>query len=206
MKMKIFLQVLCIILICAAVFSAVAFFLTRQELLGVDVPKTDVPYIDGKYVPADSTVLVIFENGGGAAIEILFGKQFINAVLLSDATVEEAEKYGFHITHTVSCDYTFLMKFIDTLGGIDSFENPDYILTGVQVCNLLATEVSGDIPKLIMSGIFDKISKIGFSTDALSCIIENTHTTLSAPACYGWSENLSECCVSYNIIDGRIEP
>ncbi len=204
MKTKIFLQVFCIVLVCIAVFSAVAFLFTRDELLGVDVPKTDVPYFDGKFVPADSTVLFIFEDGSGAAVELLFEEQFIKILLLSSATLDEAAKYGFYAAHTVNCDYSFLMKFIDTLGGIASPESENYLLTGVQVCNFLANEKnSSDTAKVIVSGIFDKISKNGFSTDLLYCIIENTDTTLSAPSCYGWVEMLKYCCASYNIVDGR---
>lgn len=204
MKTKIFLKVLSVVLVCIVMFSGVSFFLTREELLGVDVPKTDVPYIDGRYVPADSTVIFRFEDGSGAAVEILFEKKFINILLLSDANEEQAAIFGYHATHFVNFDYTFLMKFVDTLGGINSPDSENYLLTGVQVCNLLAKEKnSPDTAKIIIRGILNKISKNGFSTDLLYCIIENTDTTLSSPACYGWTECLKDCCVSYNIIDGR---
>lgn len=204
MKSKLFLQVFSVVTVCIAVFAGIAFLFTREELLGVDVPKSDVPYIDGRYIPENSTVLIVFEDNSGAAIELLFDKQMINVLLLNTATAEAAAKFGYSAQHTVHCDYTFLMKFVDTLGGINSPDGDGYTLTGVQVCNLLATEkVYPETAEAIVRGIFNKISKNGFSTDLLYCIIENTDTTLSSPACYGWVENLKYCSSAYNIIDGR---
>lgn len=204
MKSKIILQVFAVILVCVCVFSGIVFVFSREELLGVDVPKSDVPYIDGRYIPDDSTVLIIFEDGSGAAVQLLFEKQMINLLLLKEATNEAAQIFGYEANHTLSCDYGFLIKFVDTLGGIELETGNGYALTGVQVSNLLAQEKgSSDTAEAIARGIFDKISKNGFSTDLLYCIIENTDTTLSSPACYGWVENLKYCASAYNIIDGR---
>lgn len=202
MKSKIFLSFFLLVFFCVAVFSGIAFLFSREKLLGVEVPKNDVPYIDGRYIPEDCTVLVVFEDGSGAAVQILFEKQMTNVLLLSPATSHIAESCGYTVNQTVNCDYSFLMKFVDILGGIEI--QSGYTLTGVQVCNLLAEEKdSPETAKNIIKGIFNKISKNGFTTDALYCIIEETETSLSSPACYGWVENLKYCSVAVNIVDGR---
>lgn len=202
MKLKKFLVFFLILLLCFSFFMGTAFLFSRKVLLGVDVPKDDVPYVDGIFLPADTTVLFTFSDSSSVAIELLFSKKFANILMLNSSNSEDFLKYGYKIDHIVNCDYNFLMKFIDTLGGIESSEE-NYILTGVQVCNLLATDSSGNIKKEIIKSVMDKISKNGLSQDALYCIIDNTNTTLSAPVCYNWNIWVGECCVSYNIIDGR---
>ena len=121
---------------------------------------------------------------------------------MSSSNPNVFSKHGYEIDHTVECNYSFLMKFIDTLGGIE-WENTDYILTGVQVCNLLASEQNSDIEIDIIKGVINKISKNGLSEELLYCIIDNTVTTLSAPVCFNWNNWVGECFSSYNIIDGR---
>lgn len=205
MKPKKFLLFFLIIILCLSFFMGTAFIFSRKVLLGVDVPKTDVPYVDGSYLPSDSTVLFSFGDQSCVVVEILFSKSFTNILLLDSSDNKDFSKYGYNIDHTVDCDYSFLMKFIDTLGGIE-WENGSYILTGVQVCNLLATNQTEDTTINIIEGVMNKISKNGLSEDTLYCIIDNTVTTLSAPACYNWNIWAGKCCVSYNIIDGRKVP
>ena len=82
-------------------------------------------------------------------------------------------------------------------------DGEDYVLTGVQVCNLLANKQSFTAKTDIINGVMNKISKNGLSEDALYCIIDNTVTTLSVPSCYNWNIWVGKCFSSYNIIDGR---
>lgn len=203
MSIKFWLKVFCIFLAALALFLGIAFVFSREKLLSVDVPEDDVPYIDGKYVPKDC-VLLIDLDGKGAVIEILFAKRKINAVLLPSSNPEEAQKQGFYYTHKISCNYSFIREFIDILGGIPYYNIPDYTLTGVQVCNLLASDGSPpDTASKLLSAIFEKISKYGFSSDALYCIIEKTQTDLSSPTCYGWCQILDEVCKNYTVKDVR---
>ncbi len=201
---KIFLFFL-IIILCLAFFMGTAFAFSRKVLLGVDVPKTDVPYVDGSFLPNDTTVLFTLNGQSCVVVEILFSKSFTNILILDDSVNKDFSKYGYNIDHTVECDYSFLMKFIDTIGGIE-WEEGNYVLTGVQVCNLLATNQNADTIINIIGSVMNKISKNGLSEDTLYCIIDNTVTTLSAPACYNWNIWVGKCCVSYNIIDGRKAP
>jgi hypothetical protein len=202
MKLKKILAFFLVIVICIAFFMGTAFVFSRKVLLGVDVPKNDVPYEDGKYLPNDTTVLFTFADKPSVAVQILFSKKFTNVLLLDSFDLEDFAKHGFKIDHTVECDYSFLMKFIDTLGGIE-LENHDYVLTGVQVCNLLSIGEEKNTETKIIESVLNKISKNGLSEELIYCIIDNTITSLSAPVCYNWNVWVGESVISYNIVDGR---
>ncbi|MEE0945509.1 MAG: hypothetical protein U0M42_01615 [Acutalibacteraceae bacterium] len=204
-KFKIILKILCACFLSGAVFLSVIFLMTREELIGVDVPKTDQPYSENGFVPESACVLFVFPDSYGAVIELDFEKRFSSAVIIKEPSEHKAYEYGFAVQHTSICDYSFIMDFIDIIGGIELSEDTEvFRYTGVQVCNLLAT-YKDDIPlrARILEAVFLKISKYGLSNSALSCIIENTNTTLSVPACYGWVENMSEALNSYNILNER---
>ena len=203
MSIKLWLKILCFFLCTLLIFLGIAFVFSRENLLGVNVPEDDVPYIDGKYIP-NNCILLVDLNGKGAVIEFLFSLKQINAVILPSPNPEEAKKHGFYYTHTLSCDYSFLADFIDSLGGITYYDNTEYALTGVHACALLQDENSPpDTAKKILSAIFIRIANYGFSSDALYCIIEKTQTDLSTPYCYGWCEIMDELCRNYTVKDVR---
>lgn len=205
MKTKLFVVFISVFTVCALLFGGIFFVLSRENLIGADVPKTDVPYESASFVPPDTTVLFTFPDGYGAVIELNFSENFIRALLLKDASKQSVKDYGFDIQYTADCDYPFIMDFIDTIGGVELMEKGEnYRYTGVQICNLLASfkdDIS--LKAEILEAVFTKISKSGFSTDALYCIIEDTDTTLSMPSCYGWCENVSGLCKSFNILNER---
>lgn len=205
MKLKTFLYVLCAVILSGALFLSVIFVITRENLIGVDVPKTDVPYSQSGFIPENTTVLFVFPDSFGVAIDLDFEKNFTSAVIIKDASEETAKQYGFKIAHSCVCDYPFMMDFIDIIGGIELNENGEvYRYTGVQVCNLVASYPDDiSLRARIIEAIFLKISKYGLSDKALSCIIEDTRTSLSAPACYGWTENADEALSSFNILNER---
>ncbi len=202
MKLKKFLVIFLAFALCFTFFMATAFVFSRKVLLGVDVPKNDVPYVDGIYLPADTTVLFTFSDNVSIAMELLFSENFTNILMLNGINHDDFLKHGYEIDHTVECNYSFLMKFIDILGGIE-LDSENFLLTGVQVCNLLADTSDSHLKTEILKSIINKISKNGLSEELLYCIIENTNTTLSAPSCYNWNVWVGECLKSYNIIDGR---
>ncbi len=205
MKTKLFIVFICVFTACALLFGGIFFIATRENLMGADVPKTDVPYDNGDFVPPDTTLLFSFPDGYGAVIKLSFSEKFITALILKDATEQTAQKYGFDVEHTVICDYPFIMDFIDILGGIELTESESlYRHTGVQICNMLASfKDDTSLRARILEAVFVRILKSGFSSDALYCIIEDTDSTLSMPTCYGWCENMNELCKSFNILNER---
>ena len=79
------------------------YVLTRENLIGVDVPKTDVPYSQSGFVPENTTVLFIFPDSFGVAIDLDFEKNFTSAVILKNADEQIAKEYGFQF-HKITKD------------------------------------------------------------------------------------------------------
>lgn len=199
-----FILILCVILICASLFAGLIYITTKsQKLIGVNVKKNNVPYSSEIEIPKNTTLLFSFEDGYGLALQLDFQNAFIDAVILEKATFVEAEKFGYFIEETVYCDYTFILEFIDTLNGIElNIFGEKLRYTGVQVCNILAVNNKSIKTKRdVLCAVFEKINKNGFSSESLSCIINNTKTSLSAPDCFGWIEHISKMCGSYNIVN-----
>ncbi|MBE6729521.1 MAG: hypothetical protein E7568_04745 [Ruminococcaceae bacterium] len=200
MKRKIFITFICSFLSCLVLFIGVLFLFSRENLTGVDVPKTDEPY--GKtFLPSNTVVLFTFPDACGVAISLDFENSKTVAAVLKTPDKEAALDFGFEVEYTAECDYPFMMDFIDTLGGI---ELDNYRYTGVQVCNMLASfKDDVTLRANILNAVFEKIAKYGLSQEALYCIIEDTKTNLSVPACYGWCENSIMVFSSINILNER---
>ncbi len=203
-KQNTLLVILTAMLCCSVLFSLLIFAATKSEkLIGVNIKKEDVPYQAETEPPKNTTVLFCFEDESGAAIQLDFENNFIDVVILEKANIIEAEQFGYFPTETVYCDYSFLLKFIDTIDGINlNIFGEELRYTGVQVCNILAVN-SGSIKtkRDIISAIFEKISKNDFSSEVISCIINNTKTSLNAPDCFLWADFIGDMCKSYNIVN-----
>ena len=204
MDKKTILQITAVILASALIFAGFVFALTRvKPLVGVSVPKDDVPYEPQSDYPADTTLLFNFEDGYALCLRLQFQKNFIDAMFLKESQTELFETYGFYPSETVNCSYSFIMDFIDTIDGItlDIF-GEEMRYTGVQVCNIIAVNNNHTETKIkVLKAIFNKIYKIGFSSDALYCIMNNTDNTLSVPDCYGWTDLIGKMCNCYNIVN-----
>lgn len=204
MDKKTVLQITTVILASALIFTAFVFALTRvKPLVSISVPKDDVPYEAQPDYPDDTTLFLSFEDGYSICMKLQFKNRFIDAIIIEGNEKTACESYGFYPTETINCSYSFIMDFIDTIDGItlDIF-GEDMRYTGVQVCNILAVNNSHTETKTkILKAVFNKIYKIGFSSEALSCIMNETDNTLSVPDCYGWTLFLGEMCNCYNIVN-----
>ncbi len=204
MDKKTVLQIISVILASALIFTAFVFAVTRTKpLVSVEVPKNDIVYEPPIDYPKDTTVLFNLEDGFSLCLKLEFEKGFISALILENANQKAFEGFGFYATETVDLSYKSLMDFIDTIDGINlDIFGEEMRYTGVQVCNIIAVNKDHIETKIkILKAIFNKIYKIGFSSDALYCIMNNTNNTLSVPDCYGWTDYLGEMCNRYNIVN-----
>ena len=204
MDKKTVILIISVILASAIIFGAFAFAVTRvKPLVGVAVPKDDVTYELPSDYPSDTTVFFSIEDGYSLCLKLEFEKGFISALFLENASSKAFEEFGFYATETAHLTYKSIMDFIDTIDGItlDIF-GEEMRYTGVQVCNIIAVNKDDIQTKIkILKAIFNKINKIGFSSEALYCIMNNTDNTLSTPDCYGWTDYLGEMCNKYNIVN-----
>lgn len=204
MDKKTILQISAVILASALIFAGFAFALTRvKPLVGVAVPKEDVPYEPQTDYPQDTTLFFELEDGSSFCLRLRFKDSVIDAIVLQEGQKEAFERYGFYADETFFCSYSFIMDFVDTIDGItlDIFGN-EMRYTGVQVCNILAVNKNDTATKVkVLKAIFNKIHKIGFSSEILYSIMNNTENTLSVPDCYGWTDFLGEMCNCYNFVN-----
>ena len=204
MDKKTILQITAVVLISALIFTAFVFVLTRTKpLVSISVPKDDVPYEAEPEYPADTTLFFTFEDGFSLCVSLKFKEGFISALFLENAGKKAFENFGFYPSETIHFSYASLMDFIDTIDGItlDIF-GEEMRYTGVQVCNIIAVNKDHVETKVkILKAVFNKIYKIGFSSDALYSIMNNTENTLSVPDCYGWTDYLGDLCNRYNIVN-----
>ncbi len=181
-----------------------ALFLTTAggNLSGVSVPKSDVPYKEVA-TAENMTLLVKLPDNQGFVVKLDFKERLASAMVLRENDFDLLDSYGFSVSETLTADYSFIMHFVDILGGLDiNIGGATERYTGVQICNLLAVYKEDiALKKAMLCSLFEKISKYGFSTDALSCIIEESDTTLCVPDCYGWETDLPYLLARYNILN-----
>ena len=90
-------------------------------------------------------------------------------------------------SYEIFADIDFLVSFCDRIGGIDLGEGGQkrrFFSAGLR--QKLGEKLSLNDRREIISAFFEKIAKIGLSSDDFEFIIEKTDTNLSYPACYRW--------------------
>lgn len=165
-----------------------------------ETKENSIPY--EKAVPEDTGLLIKFESGSAVMIFLDFSYERILAAVIDDYTDGAEQRLGYDIQYTLQTDATFLEGIVDKLGGIDlDIQNTPLRYTGVQVCDLISRNTDVELKRQILSSIFTKISKVGFSTDGFVFMIENSDTALTVPDCIYWAEHLKNMCMRYMIIN-----
>lgn len=191
------------VLISSAVFLFSAFLtFTTGSIKGADVPKSDEPYENNR-IPPNTYLLLNFDDGYSAAVKLDFEEDFVSVLLLPPSLKNRESAYGYTCTEILNADYGFITRFIDTLGGIeaDLDGGGEYLCAGVTVTDRLASDTGNtELKKAVITAVIKNISKYGFSTDSLLCIM-NGETSLSYPDCYGWCEYGKKVCTGYNVTE-----
>ena len=210
MKFKTFFSVFLAMLITGTLFGlTVLLALSSQKLIGAEVSEKSVPYEPAAALPDDTAILVSFPDGYAAAFSLDFSKSRIRAVLLEKgSSLIQAQAFGFFCRDTVIFDYASFIRTIDLCDGI-LIETGDQTerLTGAACADLLAENPNDRLlRKNLLAGFFAQIQNRGFSSDALSCIIKETKTTLSVPKCFGYEQALPPICSSFQLINEEASP
>lgn len=182
-------------------FSAYLYLYTGLESSKeTEVKENTIPY--EKAVPEDTGLLIKFESGSAVMVFLDFSYERILAAVIDDYTDGAELRLGYDIQYTFDANNTFLEGVVDRLGGIDlDIENAPMRYTGVQVNDLVSKNDDGELKRQILSAIFAKISKVGFSTDDFVYMIENSDTALTVPDCIYWAEHIGNMCLRYMIIN-----
>lgn len=182
---------------------------SSQKLIGANLSEKNVPYEPAAVLPEDTVLLISFPDGYSVALSLDFSKSRIRAVLLEKgSSLKEAQSFGFSCRDTVVFDYASFIRTIDLCDGI-LIENGGETerLTGAACADRLA-EAPDDrlLRKILLTGFFSQIQNKGFSSEALSCIIKETKTTLSVPKCFGYEQALPAICSSFQLINEEESP
>ncbi len=186
-------------LICTAIFFSSAFLYLKSELKknkAADRKTESEPYYT---VPTNSGMLFKLPSGGGCLVYLDFENLCIKSVFTENSNIL---RWGeFTVDYTVNADYPFIAGIIDRVGGICLESGGKQLrYTGALAVELLSeTADTSDLERKILSGIFEAISKNGFSKDDFVYIIENGNTDLLVPDCFYWQEYMKEMAGSAEV-------
>lgn len=190
MKKSTIIPVLVTIIFCSVIFTICGILLVPAEIKSVPAPAGDT--VSGiKYYPdaKNSGVLLLFESGGGAMTYLDFESGRIYIFPYDKNPLQNANLEGYDINYTISLTNEFLCRLCDRLGGViisEGGSNIRYSSVGLGIKLKESNDKNAKIK--IISAFFEKIAKIGLSSDDFMFIIENTDNNLVYPICYHWIE------------------
>ncbi|MBO7217157.1 MAG: hypothetical protein J6V50_00485, partial [Clostridia bacterium] len=156
---------------------------------------SSVPY----YAPENRTLLFCLPDNSGALLTLDFENCEITVEIYNDHAKEQAEAARYKPSYNIFADIEFLCRFCDRIGGIDLGEGTQkrrYFSAGLR--QKLSEKTDYSTRREITAAFFEKIAKIGLSSEDFAFIIEETDTNLSYPACYKWIPllgSLAENCI-----------
>ena len=148
-------------------------------------------------------LLLIFEDGAGALLYLDFGKRQLDIKIYNDNPEGQARVSRYGLDKTVFADREFLAAFCDRLGGIEFLEGGtkrNYLSASLR--QKLGEKADFETRKMIITAFFEKIAKIGLSTDDVKFIIEETENNLSYIDCYDWVDHIASMADNMSIEKG----
>lgn len=163
-----------------------------ENQMNADAKDMTVPYSPS--YPDNAGLLTVFPDNSAALIYLDFSEQRIYTALMDEYTEGVSEYLGYDISHTVFADYSLISGITDRVGGLELELNGEKLrYTGVQITDYLSrTPATNELKRQLISLIFERISKNGFSRDDLVYIIENSDTDLTVPDCFEWPAFISD--------------
>lgn len=200
-------------LLLSIIFSFSVFFLLGLLLLPAEVRLKSEPnptpaddFVSGvEYYSAveNCSVLLLFEDGSGALLYLDFGARRIDIKIYNDNPKGQAEACRYGVDNTLVASRDFLAAFCDRLGGISFTEGGtkrNYLSSSLR--GKLSEKADFSTRQNITAAFFEKISKIGLSTDDFKFIIEETKNDLNFTVCYDWAEYFAEMAENITIEKG----
>ncbi len=194
MKKSTVISVLLAVMISSATFLLCGILLLPAEIQSDPTPAGDTVsgvnyYSDTK----NATLLCLYEDGSGALIHLDFDASKIKIFIYNDHAEGQALMSGYDINYTVSLNSDFLCRFCDRVGGITLREGDSerrYLSAGLR--QKLNEKADYNEREKIANAFFEKIAKIGLSSDDFMFIIEETENNLAYPVCYGWLPRIQD--------------
>lgn len=202
MKKSTVISVLLAVIISSATFLLCGILLLPAEIQSDPTPAGDTVsginyYSDTK----NATLLCLYEDGSGALVHLDFDASKTIMFIYNDHAEGQALMSGYDINYTVNLTSDFLCRFCDRIGGISLGEGDAkrrYLSAGLR--QKLGEKADYDEREKIATAFFEKIAKIGLSSDDFMFIIEETENNLAYPVCYGWIPRMGELAQNCEIL------
>lgn len=191
--MKKYLKLSLIIILSASVFFGCSYFYLYKSLeknqKNVDNKQENVPYFE---TPENCGLHFLLPAGKELLFFLDFEKE-IAYIINIDKPYNKAKEYlGYPLDYRFTLDYPVLSVVFDRLGGLELESEGEVLrLTGIQVCDALCRDTSGDFFRETVTAVCKRISQNGFSGEDFIFLIDNTETNLTVPACLYWQDYMS---------------
>lgn len=189
------------ITVTLGVFTLLGIFVLPASIV-FDTTKTgeeqsDVPYGN---TPENSGVFISTGEDRGIFIFLDFENKKVNAFTYTENCEKELQNSGYEINYTIKASTEFIGKLCDKLGGIVMEKGEEkYRFSSVALVEEIEENKTLESMEKITVAFFEKISKLGLSSNDFKFIMNNTKTNLNYPTCYGWIEFLPEMFQNYTI-------
>lgn len=200
-NVKKYFSAMMISLICAAMFIGIGYLYISANIQQAESKKEKVPYASTK----PENVGIMFDIVDSKSLIYLnFEEQSVTYLNAQDKSIKDGFCCGYSVDYNISGDYDFLCALIDRIGGIELYYESTVPMnfTGVQVVELFSYTLEREkLRKDVILSIIEKISRVGFSRNDFSFIIQNSSTDLSVPECYYWNEYIKNMCSHSHIVN-----
>ena len=201
MKKILLKPMLLTITVTLGVFTLLGIFVLPASIIfdteNVGEEQSSVPYGN---TPENSGIFIYTGEDRGVFLFLDFEKQKVNAFTYTENCEKELQNSGYEVNYTIKASTEFIGGLCDRFGGIVMEKGEDkYRFSSVALIEEIGKNQTLESMEKIALGFFEKISKLGLSSNDFKFIMNNTETNLNYPTCYGWIKHLPELFRNYTI-------
>ena len=159
--------------------------------------QSNLPYGN---IPENSGVFIYTGEDRGVFIFLDFENEKINAFTYTENCEKELQNSGYEVNYTLKVTTEFIGNFCDRMGGIVMEKGEEkYRFSSVALLEEIEKNKTLESMEKITVAFFEKISKLGLSSNDFKFIMNNTETNLNYPTCYGWIEHVQSMFQNYTL-------
>ena len=191
-----------IILFCGVLFFGISYtylYFNFKETAAADQKDYNVPY---KNLPDNVGVSFLLPDSSALLMYFDFENNIINVVNIEQYDFTNDLYYGYTANFIVQLDYYLIAEIIDRVGGVNIELNGEVLrYTGVQIMDLISSNITDDLKPKIITSIFNQISQNKLSTEDFLYIIENSEGDLEVVDCIYWLDYATDMFSNINFVN-----
>ena len=195
------LPILLSVTIALGIFTLLGVIFLPASLISYDAPTAEniqnIPYAK---TPENCVIFLSAREDAGVLMYLNFEDKRVNAFVYDKDCEKEIQNSGYEVNYIIESDLDFIGNLSDRLGGIVlEKEGQKYRFSSVALREEMEENNDTNTIQKITVAFFDKISKLGLSSNDFKFIMNNTKTNLNYPTCYGWIDFIPELFENYTI-------